>query len=143
MNTQKDKVKFEFSSGGVVIDEKNFVLVIKTKNLKNQTVYTFPKGHIEKGETSQQAAVREVEEETGVKPEIIKKIKDVEYWFYHNGEKIHKKVTWYLMKPKEIKTNQNVEVDEVLWYNIKDVENILSYDSDKQLIKDIRKILGV
>jgi len=47
------------------------------------------------------------------------------------------------MKPKEIKTNQNVEVDEVLWYNIKDVENILSYDSDKQLIKDIRKILGV
>ncbi len=143
MTTKKDKVKYEFSSGGVVVDDKHFVLVIKTKNLKNQTVYTFPKGHIEKGETSKQAAIREVEEETGVKPEIIKKIKDVEYWFYKDSQKINKKVTWYLMKPKEIKSNPNIEVEEVLWYNIKDVENILSYDSDKQLIKEIRKILGV
>ena len=133
----KGKVQFEFSAGGVVLNNENQVLVIKTKNLKGETVYTFPKGHIEKGETVQSAAVREVEEETGVKAEIVKKIKDVEYWFVHQGVKVHKRVSWFLMKPVNVGKTKNVEVDEVIWYNIHDVKNILSYNSDKVLVDDI------
>ncbi|MFN3551076.1 MAG: NUDIX hydrolase [Endomicrobiia bacterium] len=141
MENKKDKIKYEFSAGGVVVDNKNRVLVIKTKNLKNQIVYTFPKGHIEKGESSQQAALREVKEETAVEAEIVQKIKDVEYWFYHNKVKVHKKVTWYFMRPVKINSHTNIEVEEVFWYNIKKVIKILSYDSDKELINDLIKIL--
>lgn len=143
MKKQKSGIKYEFSAGGVVLNDQNKVLVIKTKNLKNQIVYTFPKGHIEKNETSQQAALREVKEETGVEAEIIKKIKDVEYWFYHDGNKVHKKVTWYFMKPLKINSNTNVEVEETFWYDIKGVEKILSYNSDKQLIQELRKMLNL
>ncbi len=138
---QKQKVKFEYSSGGIVVDENNKVLVIKTKNLKNDTVITFPKGHIEKNETSQEAAVREVKEETGVEASIIKKIKDVEYWFVHQGEKVHKKVTWYLMKPIKITEAEKVEVDDVFWYDINKVDQILSYKSDKELIEEVKKLI--
>jgi hypothetical protein len=52
----KDNIKFEYSAGGVVVNDNKEVLLIKTKNLKNETVITFPKGHIEKNETSQEAA---------------------------------------------------------------------------------------
>ncbi|MEN3013959.1 MAG: NUDIX domain-containing protein [Endomicrobiia bacterium] len=137
MNKEK-KVSFEFSAGGVVID-KNKVLVIKTKNLKGETVYTFPKGHIEKEETPEAAALREVKEETGVEAKIIKKIKDVEYWFIEDGKKIHKNVCWYLMEPISVKQIKSKEVEEVLWYEIKNVEDILTYKSDKELIKIIKE----
>jgi 8-oxo-dGTP diphosphatase len=137
----KDNIKFEYSAGGVVVNDNKEVLLIKTKNLKNETVITFPKGHIEKNETSQEAAVREVKEETGVEASIVKKIKDVEYWFVHQGQKIHKKVTWYLMKPVKIDKVKNIEVEEVFWYDINKVEEMLSYKSDKELIAEVKKMI--
>lgn len=140
MAQQKKNIKYEFSAGGVVIDENNKVLVIKTKNLKNETVYTFPKGHIEEKETTEIAALREVEEETGVKAKILRKLKDVEYWFFRGDEKVHKKVTWYLMVPIQkgmVKTKH--EIEEVLWCDLDKVNTILSYDSDKKLIEEIVK----
>lgn len=143
-NKNKKTVKFEFSAGGLVVDETNKILVIKTKNLKDETVFTFPKGHIEKNETSETAALREVEEETGVKAKIIKKLKDVEYWFIRGNEKVHKKVSWYLMSPiqkSEVITKH--EIEEVLWYDLKKVKDILSYDSDKKLVEEVLKMTSV
>ncbi len=138
---KKGNIRYEFSAGGIVLDDKNRVLIIKTKNLKNQIVYTFPKGHIEKGESSKQAALREVKEETGVEAEVVQKIKDVEYWFYHDKIKVHKKVSWYFMRPIKIDSNKNIEVEEIFWYDIKEVEKILSYNSDKELVNDLIKML--
>lgn len=139
MIKDEKKVKFEFSAGGVVLNKDHQVLIIKTKNLKGDTVYTFPKGHIEPGETTRTAAIREVEEETGVKAEIVEKIQDVEYWFVHQGMKIHKRVSWFLMKPLSIKKkNRNVEVEDIIWYDINKVKEILSYSSDKELIDKLR-----
>ncbi len=143
------KTKLEFSSGGIVINN-NQVLVIKTKNLKNEVVYTFPKGHIEPKESSQDAALREVEEETGVKCKIIKKIKNIKYWFVYKGEKILKQVTWYLMQPIEIPRGIHLsdsscgikEVDEVLWIDLDKVTEILSYKSDKEIISLVKQQLN-
>lgn len=141
--TNPQNTIFEFSAGGIVIDKERKVLVIKTKNLKGETVFTFPKGHIEKEETSQQAAVREVQEETGVLAKIIKKIKDVKYWFFKDNKKILKNVCWYLMVPLDIKPVISKEVEEVLWYPIEDVSKILSYNSDKELINEIMKEISL
>ena len=54
----------EFSAGGLV-RRGGKVLMVKVCNLKGEEVWTFPKGHVEKGETPMEAALREVEEETG------------------------------------------------------------------------------
>ncbi|MCX7957176.1 MAG: NUDIX hydrolase [Endomicrobia bacterium] len=133
-----DYVNFEYSAGGIVVDLANKkVLVIKTKNLKGDLVYTFPKGHIEKGETTQDAAIREVREETGVEAKIIKELKDVNYWFVKNDKKIHKNVKWFLMQPINIDSPTTNEVEEVFWYDIDDVEKILTYSSDRELIRYI------
>ncbi|MEM4367939.1 MAG: NUDIX hydrolase [Candidatus Anstonellales archaeon] len=141
--TNPQNTIFEFSAGGIVVDKERKVLVIKTKNLKGETVFTFPKGHIEKEETSQQAAVREVQEETGVLAKIIKKIKDVKYWFFKDNKKILKNVCWYLMVPLDIRPGISKEVEEVLWYPIEDVSKILSYNSDKELINEIMKEISL
>ncbi len=137
----KSNVKFEYSAGGIVVNDNKEVLLIKTKNLKNETVITFPKGHIEKNESALEAAMREVKEETGVEASVIKKIKDVEYWFVHQGQKVHKKVSWFLMKPVKIGKSKNVEVDEVFWYDINKVDQILSYKSDKELIAEVKNLI--
>jgi len=139
------KTKFEHSAGGVVV-YKDKVLIITTTNLKNEVVHTFAKGHIENGETEQQAAVREVEEETGLKAEIINKIKDVKYWFVFNNEKIQKKVSWFLMSPvsedlvdKLCPDTEEEKIHKVEWIDLNEVEKILSYDLDKELIQMLKE----
>jgi 8-oxo-dGTP diphosphatase len=139
------KTKFEYSAGGVVV-YKDKVLVITTTNLKNETVNTFPKGHIEKNESAIEAAVREVEEETGLKAQVVTKLDDVKYWFVFNNEKIHKKVSWFLMQPvsDDVVNKLNPDIHEekiqkVSWVKLEDVEQILSYDSDKNLVKLLKE----
>src|SRR3954468_20685919 len=61
-------------------------------------VWTLPKGHVELRETHEQAALREVREETGCWAELIIKLSDISYWFYLNGAKHKKSVHFYLMR---------------------------------------------
>lgn len=68
----------EFSAGGVLL-KGNQVLLIKSPS----GVWTFPKGMVEEGEDLKDTAIREVQEETGVKGEVLQKIGEIEY-FYTN-----------------------------------------------------------
>ncbi|EET90367.1 MAG: NUDIX domain-containing protein [Candidatus Micrarchaeales archaeon] len=91
-------MKFEFSAGVVVYSECEGVrhfLILK----RNDGKFDFPKGHIEKGEKAQEAAVRETYEETHLKVEIDRYFRrDIRYWFYKDGEKISKKLSMFLAK---------------------------------------------
>jgi len=133
----KKKVKLEFSAGGVVVNNLNEVLLIKVQKKDNEIVWTFPKGHIETKESSESASIREVEEETGFKCEIIKLLDKVQYWFKENDILIKKTVTWFLMRPLEKTKEHNSEVLDVHWFNLKEAKNILNYKSDKQLIEKL------
>lgn len=61
---------FEYSAGGLIV-RKTKILMVQVRNLEGHIVWTFPKGHIEKGETEEQTALREVYEETGWKCKIL------------------------------------------------------------------------
>src|SRR3989337_2529706 len=61
-------------------------------------VWGLPKGTLDEGESLEQAAVREVSEETGLQVKIVKKIGVVEYWFAWEGVRVHKWVHHYLMR---------------------------------------------
>src|SRR5205809_937940 len=91
----------QFSAGGLVIDEHGSVLLIRARDLRNQPVWTLPKGTLMPGETSADAALREVLEETGYRCELVRQLDSVTYWFQRNGERIKKNVVWYLMRPIE------------------------------------------
>jgi len=130
------KVDFEFSAGGIVIEGKK-VLLIKTKNLEGKEVWTFPKGHIEKKEKSEETAIREVEEETGYKCKIQTKLDTVQYWFKDNERLVKKTVKWFLMTPIEKVKEPGWEVLETKWLTFDEAKKILSYNSDKKLLEKI------
>src|SRR4029077_451625 len=79
-------------------------------------LWSLPKGHIEAGETAEQAAVREVEEETGIAGEILAELGTIDFWFVADGRRIHKTVRHYLLRRVggEL-SDADIEVDEVAW----------------------------
>ena len=134
MADERARVQLEFSAGGLVIDEHGRILLILARNLRNQPVWTLPKGTLNPGETSADAALREVREETGYRCELVRELEAVTYWFQRNGQRIKKTVRWYLMRPLEKVGEHDHEVDEVLWADRADARGRLRYDSDRRLL---------
>ena len=130
----------EISAGGLVIDSTGTKgLLIGRRDLKDQTrerlLWSLPKGHIEEGETPEQAAVREVQEETGIESEISKELGVINFWFMAGGNRIHKTVHHYLFKETGGKlAPQLTEVDDVGWFPLNEIVELLAYPDEKKLI---------
>ena len=124
----------EFSAGGLVVDERGQVLLIRARDLRNRPVWTLPKGTLAPGETTEQAALREVREETGYLCEVVRDLEAVTYWFQREGRRIKKTVRWYLMRPLEKVGEHDHEVDEVAWADREEALRRLRYDSDRRLL---------
>ncbi|RTZ68303.1 MAG: NUDIX hydrolase [Aquificaceae bacterium] len=131
------KVRREFSAGGVVIKDKREVLLIKNPS----NIWTFPKGHIEKGETKEQAAVREVKEETNIDAQIVTYLGEISYFFTWGGVRIHKTVYFFLMKYIAGIPVPSWEVKDARFFPIEKVEGILKYRGDKEIfLKAMEKL---
>ena len=91
------------SCGGVVCDDRpdgrRWVLLIARRNAAGKPQWTLPKGGIEDGETDEQAALREVREETGYGALIEELLGTIEYWFVWRPDQVryHKFVHYYFM----------------------------------------------
>ena len=125
---------FEFSAGGLVLDDEGRVLLIRARDLRSRPVWTLPKGTLITGETSLDAALREVREETGWRCELVRELEAVTYWFQRDGERVRKTVRWYLMRPLEKVGEHDHEVDEVAWVSREEALARLRYDSDRRLL---------
>ena len=124
----------EFSCGGVILDGRK-VLLVQVKNLKGKKIWTFPKGHIEAGETPRQAALREVLEETGYKAAIIRPMIRVKYAFTFQGNYIKKMVQWYLMKKLgRIGKHDASEILSICWVSLLKAHELVQYPSDIRLV---------
>lgn len=137
-------MKFEFSAGGVVYKKGGNNILILVAQHSQHHGWVFPKGiigdHI-KGEKKEDTAVREVEEETGIKAKILKPLTPVSYWYVFENEKIKKTVYYFLMDFVEDTKKRDLEMENVEWISIEDVENKLSYKSDKQVWQEARKLI--
>src|SRR5262245_66674350 len=85
----RPKTVFEFSAGGVVALAGE-VLLVWSRDLKGRGVVTLPKGLIKRRETGEEAALREVREETGFRCRVVKELPKSEY-FYRRGDKLVRK----------------------------------------------------
>ena len=130
----------EVSAGGLVIDSTGTKgLLIGRRDLKDQTrerlLWSLPKGHIEEGETPEQAAIREVQEETGIESEIARELGVIDFWFMAGGNRIHKTVHHYLFKEVGGRlAPQITEVDDVGWFPLNEIIELLAYPDEKKLI---------
>ncbi len=125
---------FEYSAGGVVLRD-GYVLMIRARDLKGRAVWTFPKGKLNAAEKSRQAAMREVEEETGWRCRIETELPQSQYWFQRQGQRVKKTVRWFHMSALEQVGGHDDEVDEVAWLPITEAITRLTYNSDKTLLK--------
>ncbi len=130
----------EVSAGGLVIDATGTKgLLIGRRDLKDQSrerlLWSLPKGHIEEGETPEQAAIREVQEETGIESEIARELGVIDFWFMAGGKRIHKTVHHYLFKETGGHlAPQITEVDDVGWFPLSEIVELLAYPDEKKLI---------
>jgi len=130
----------EVSAGGLVIDTTGKLgLLIGRRDQKDSTgkkiLWSLPKGHIEEGETPEQAALREVAEETGIQSQIEKNLGIIDFWFMAGGKRIHKTVHHYLFRESGgILAAQESEVDEVAWFPLHEIIDKLAYPDEKKLI---------
>jgi 8-oxo-dGTP diphosphatase len=103
--------------------------------------WTLPKGKDEPGETPEQAAVREILEETGYRSRIVAPIGETRY-STGEGDKL---VRWFAMRPTgRPQFVPDDEVDEVRWVNLEQAGSLLTYERDRTLVKrlDIERLLG-
>jgi len=122
---------YEHSAGGILL-ENSKALLIKVTNLQGEIIWTFPKGHLENGETAIDAAIRETAEETGwiCKPYV--KLYTAHYTFEREGKAVKKDVDWFLMRRicGDGRPTTPDEIMSVKWFPFEEVEKILVYESD-------------
>ena len=135
----------EFSAGGLVVDtDRMAAAIIGRIDRKGRMVWSFPKGHIEEGETAEQTAVREVFEETGLVAEVDAHLGTIAFWFMMDGKRIHKTVEHYLLYARSGElSDADREVDAIEWIPLSEVAARLAYNDERTLLSKALDILGV
>ena len=129
----------QVSAGGVVFRMQGSVQEIAIVRIVPELRWQLPKGIIDPGETIEQAALREVREESGVEAELVSPIETIEYWFIanHGGRRrrYHKFVHVFLMRYKggDVGDHDN-EVDESRWVDIETAREMLEFKSERDVV---------
>ncbi len=136
----------ETSAGGLVVDRTAGmprVALIGRLDRRGRLLWSLPKGHVEAGETHEDAAVREVEEETGIKGRVLAALGTIDYWFVAEDRRIHKTVHHYLLEAAggEL-SDDDVEVDEVAWVPLSELHSRLAYAGERRLAETAADLLA-
>ena len=136
MPQPRKKTRNEHSSGGAVIRSEAGAVHVALIATRGRTRWGLPKGAVSEGETSEQAALREVLEETGLQAEIVKPLDTIEYFFRAGDTLIRKRVDFYLMRyVGGTLTPQLSEVDDVEWVELSEAIQRASFESEKKLLE--------
>ena len=133
----------ETSAGGLVVDhESGAAAVIGRLDRRGRLLWSLPKGHIEEGETAEQAAVREVEEETGIIGCVVAPLGTIDFWFVAEDRRVHKTVHHFLLRATggEL-SDEDIEVAEVAWVPLGELESRLAYADERRLIRRATELL--
>ncbi len=137
-------VRYKRSSGGVVYRRSSTghveVCLIST-NARSR--WQLPKGGIEPGETKEQAALREVAEETGLHGRIEDKLGEISFRYVRKTRKrIHKRVVFFLMRLERGSTDDHDdEVDEARFFPIDEAMAILTFESERAIVARAKELL--
>ncbi len=93
--------------------------------------WSLPKGKLDVGESADAAALREVEEETGLRCALGDELPEVRYRDHHGDEK---RARYWAMEPIDGSFSPNDEVDEVRWLPLRSAADLLSYDRDRAVL---------
>ena len=130
------------SAGGVVWRISGITTEIIIGYSSKENRWGLPKGTTEEGETLVETALREVQEETGLVVRLGEKIGVIEYWFTLNQRRFHKCVHhWLMQSAKGDFANRDYEFDEVVWKPITEVYLLLTFETEKEIVRKAEKML--
>ena len=136
----------ETSAGGLVVDRTGSrprAAIIGRLDRRGRLLWSLPKGHLEAGESAEDAAVREVEEETGIRGRVVAPLGTIDYWFVAEDRRIHKTVHHYLLEAAggEL-SDEDIEVDEVAWVPLDELRERLAYAGERRLADTAADLLA-
>lgn len=134
----------ETSAGGLAVDRSaGRGVLIARLDKRGRTLWSLPKGHIEPGESAEQAAVREVHEETGVSATVLAPLGTIAFWFMADGTRVRKTVHHYLLDAHTTDlSDEDPEVSEVAWFPLDEVTAQLAYADERTLVEKARAWLA-
>lgn len=137
-------VQDAISAGGVVWRRNPDGLIeVVLCGRKDDSLWCLPKGTPDGDETIEQTAVREVEEETGLRVRQGPKLGTINYWFVANGVRFHKRVHHWLMEPVGGSTAEHDhEFDRVEWVPIATAHDLLRYENERRMVRKAAEALG-
>ncbi len=126
------------SAGGIVVryeaGRPHLVIGARRRERDGRT-WTLPKGTPKRGESTEQTAIREVAEETGLDVRITGPLDSIDYVFVQSGTRIHKTVHYFLMEPIGGDLAQHDhEFDQVRWVAFDDASTVLTFETERALV---------
>jgi 8-oxo-dGTP diphosphatase len=127
----------EFSAGGVVVRGDRMIAIVPVKrSADGSRVLGLPKGHPDGDETPEQAATREVAEETGVTARLIEPLGDVEYRYERKGRPVHKVVRFFLFEyERGDLADHDHEIEQAEWLPLADAATRLTYEGEREMVR--------
>jgi len=139
----------EFSAGGVLVRRLRgrwYLAAIRPTG-RGETTWALPKGWIDAGESSSEAAIREAYEETGLHARLDRKLADVRYTYTRSdGTRVFKVVSFFLLRYRSgrigaIPPGMEIEVAEARWLPLEEAPRILAYGGERQIAGKALEIL--
>ena len=134
VNIKSIRCLYEKSCGGIIFykTRRNTKILLVKNN--NGRYWSFPKGHIEDGETEEETAVREIKEETGLDVTLVKDFREISE--YCPFGKIRKRVVFFLARAftDNVKI-QEEEIDSYIWVDLQQARKLCTYDNDLRIIE--------
>jgi 8-oxo-dGTP diphosphatase len=127
------------AAGGLVWRRAGDGLEVAVVHRPRYDDWSLPKGKLDEGEDFEQAALREVEEETGLRCRLGRTLGDTSY---HDRKDRPKLVRYFEMQPEGGEFEPNDEVDELRWVRLDEARDLLSYDFDRELIEKAERELS-
>ena len=115
---------------------EELVAIVPTRRAADGSrVLALPKGHVDPGETTIQAAIHEVREETGIVAELVCELGESRYWYRREGRTIGKTVAFFLFTYVEGDiADHDDEVEEVRWLALDEAQAALSHDAEREMV---------
>jgi 8-oxo-dGTP pyrophosphatase MutT (NUDIX family) len=134
--SEPDHTELEHSAGGVVLRGGDVVVIVPFKrDAEGNRVLGLPKGHLDPGETPEQAAAREVREEAGVAGQLRAPLGEVRYEYQRRGRSVGKRVEFFLFDYEHgDPAEHDDEIEDARWMSVSDAIRDLTYPGEREIL---------